>query len=79
LAVVTPAKYTYHHEKIQEGDDTMSGYLHNFDLTIRNNILRLTSGAFFIPHIWAKFSVPEAPGFFVAVKFRPLAFWLHTA
>jgi putative oxidoreductase len=57
----------------------MSGYLHNFDLTNGYNILRLICGAFFIPHIWAKFFVPEALGFFVAAKFRPPAFWLYTA
>jgi putative oxidoreductase len=62
------------------GGDAVYGHLlHNFDLTNGFNILRLICGAFFIPHIWAKFFVPEALGFFVAAKFKPPAFWLYTA
>ena len=57
----------------------MSGYLQNFDLTHGINILRLICGLFFIPHIYAKFFVPEALGFFVAAKFRPPAAWMYTA
>ena len=57
----------------------MSGYLQNFDLTHGVNILRLICGLFFIPHIYAKFFVPEALGFFVAAKFRPPAAWVYTA
>src|SRR3974390_913286 len=57
----------------------MSGYLHNFDLTNGYNILRFICGAFFIPHIWAKFFVPEALGFFVAAKFKPPALWMYPA
>jgi putative oxidoreductase len=57
----------------------MSGYLQNFDLTQGVNILRLICGLFFIPHIYAKFFVPEALGFFVAAKFRPPAAWMYTA
>ena len=57
----------------------MSGYLQNFDLTHGINILRLICGLFFIPHIYAKFFVPEALGFFVAAKFRPPAGWMYTA
>ena len=57
----------------------MSGYLHNFDPTNGFNILRFICGAFFIPHIWAKFFVPEALGFFVAAKFRPPAAWMYLA
>src|SRR5262249_60560391 len=48
-------------------------------LTNEFNILRLTCGLFCIPHIYAKFFVPEALGFFVAAKFRPPAFWMYTA
>jgi len=56
----------------------MSGYLlHNFDPTNGMNILRIICGAFFIPHIWAKFFVPQALGFFVAAKFRPPATWMY--
>ena len=42
-------------------------------------ILRIACGAFFIPHIYAKFFVPEALGFFVAAKFKPAAFWMYVA
>ena len=55
----------------------MPGYLQNFDLTNGFNILRIICGAFFIPHIWAKFFVPEALGFFVAAKFKPPATWMY--
>src|SRR5262245_1665150 len=57
----------------------MSGYLQNFDLTQGFNILRLICGLFFIPHIYAKFFVPEALGFFVAAKFKPPAAWMYAA
>lgn len=51
----------------------------NFDLLNEFNVLRIVCGAFFIPHIWAKFFVPEALGFFVAAKFKPPKFWLYVA
>jgi putative oxidoreductase len=51
----------------------------NFDLTNGFNILRIICGAFFIPHIYAKFFVPEALGFFVAAKFKPPKAWLYAA
>jgi putative oxidoreductase len=57
----------------------MSGLLQNFDLTNEFNILRLICGLFFIPHIYAKFFVPEALGFFVAAKFKPPATWMYAA
>jgi putative oxidoreductase len=63
----------------QNAGRAMSGYLQNFDLTHGINILRLICGLFFIPHIYAKFFVPEALGFFVAAKFRPPAGWMYTA
>lgn len=44
-----------------------------------SNILRIVCGAFFIPHIYAKFFVPEALGFFKAAKFKPPAFWMYVA
>jgi len=50
-----------------------------FDLLNEINILRIICGAFFIPHIYAKFFVPEALGFFVAAKFRPPAAWMYLA
>jgi len=57
----------------------MSSYLQNFDLSNGINILRLICGLFFIPHIYAKFFVPEALGFFVAAKFNPPKTWLYAA
>ena len=58
---------------------TMSGVLQTFNLANEFNILRLICGLFFIPHIYAKFFVPEALGFFVAAKFKPPALWMYTA
>lgn len=57
----------------------MSGFSLNFDLTNGLTILRIICGAFFIPHIYAKFFVPEALGFFVAAKFNPPKFWMYVA
>jgi putative oxidoreductase len=42
-------------------------------------ILRIICGAFFIPHLYAKFFVPEALGFFVAAGFKPPATWMYIA
>ena len=53
--------------------------LANFDLMNEFNILRIICGAFFIPHIFAKFFVPEALGFFVAAKFKPPHLWMYLA
>jgi len=50
-----------------------------FNLLNEFNILRILCGAFFIPHIYAKFFVPAALGFFVAARFKPPAFWMYTA
>jgi putative oxidoreductase len=57
----------------------MSSLYQNFNLLDSFNIIRIICGAFFIPHIYAKFRVPEALGFFVAAKFKPPAFWMYTA
>ena len=57
----------------------MSSYAQNFDLTNEMNILRLICGLFYIPHIYAKFFVPEALGFFVAAKFNPPKAWMYTS
>jgi putative oxidoreductase len=57
----------------------MSSYLQNFNPTDGMNILRLICGLFFIPHIYAKFFVPEALGFFVAAKFNPPKTWMYVA
>lgn len=57
----------------------MTGYLQNFDPSNGYNILRVICGLFFIPHLYAKFAVPEALGFFVAAKFKPPAVWMYIA
>jgi len=57
----------------------MSSLAQNFDLTNGFNILRIICGAFFVPHIYAKFFVPEALGFFVAAKFNPPKVWMYIA
>jgi uncharacterized membrane protein YphA (DoxX/SURF4 family) len=51
----------------------------NFDITNGYNILRIICGAFLVPHLYAKFMVPEALGFFVAAKFNPPKVWMYTA
>jgi putative oxidoreductase len=50
-----------------------------FSLLNEMNILRIICGFFFIPHIYAKFMVPEALGFFVAAKFKPPALWMYVS
>jgi putative oxidoreductase len=50
-----------------------------FNLLNEWNILRIICGAFFIPHIYAKFMVPEALGFFQAAKFKPAATWMYVS
>lgn len=50
-----------------------------FNLFNEMNILRIICGFFFIPHIYAKFMVPEALGFFVAAKFNAPKAWMYTA
>ena len=57
----------------------MHSLAQSFDLTNEFNILRLICGLFFIPHIYAKFFVPEALGFFKAAKLNPPAVWMYTA
>jgi len=57
----------------------MSSYLQNFNPTDGINILRVICGLFFVPHIYAKFFVPEALGFFVAAKFNPPKTWMYVA
>ena len=54
-------------------------YLQNFDITNQMNILRLICGLFFVPHIYAKFFVPEALGFFIATGVKQPKVWLYAA
>jgi putative oxidoreductase len=57
----------------------MSSVYQNFNLLTEFNILRIICGLFFIPHIYAKFFVPAALGFFVAAGFKPPARWMYIA
>lgn len=57
----------------------MSGLTQFPDLSNGWIILRIMCGAFFVPHIYAKFYVPAALGFFVAAKFNPPRFWMYLA
>lgn len=57
----------------------MPGLANNLDLMDGSNVLRIICGAFFIPHIYAKFFVPEALGFFRASGFRPPETWMYVA
>jgi uncharacterized membrane protein YphA (DoxX/SURF4 family) len=50
-----------------------------FDLSNEFNILRIICALFFIPHIIAKFTVPQALQFYVDVGFKPPAFWMYLA
>ena len=55
----------------------MSALAQNFNLMNEFNILRIICGAFFIPHIYAKFVVPEALGLFEAAGFKPAKTWMY--
>jgi len=57
----------------------MPGLAESFDLTNEFNILRLICGLFLIPHIYAKFFVPAALGFFEAAKFKPAKTWMYVS
>jgi putative oxidoreductase len=50
-----------------------------FDLLNEFNILRIICGAFFIPHIVGKITVPATLDFFVAAGFKPPAVWMYIA
>ena len=50
-----------------------------FNLLNEFNILRIICALFFIPHIVAKFTVPQALQFYVNVGFKPPAFWMYLA
>ncbi|HEY4983262.1 MAG TPA: DoxX family protein, partial [Pseudolabrys sp.] len=51
----------------------------NLNLLNEFNILRMICGLFLIPHLYAKFYVPAALGFFVAAGFKPPKFWMYLA
>ena len=50
-----------------------------FNLLNEFNILRIICALFLIPHIVAKFTVPQALQFYVNVGFKPPAFWMYLA
>jgi putative oxidoreductase len=51
----------------------------NFNPLDEFNILRIICGAFFIPHIVGKITVPATLDFFVKAGFRPPAAWMYIA
>lgn len=57
----------------------MSAIYSSLNLMNEFNILRIICGLFFIPHIYAKFFVPAALGFFVAARFKPPAAWMYVS
>ena len=57
----------------------MSSIYQNLNLLNEFNILRIICGLFFIPHIYAKFFVPAALGFFVASGFKSPATWMYVS
>ncbi len=50
-----------------------------FNLLNEFNILRIICALFFIPHIVAKITVPQALQFYVDVGFKPPKFWMYLA
>ena len=50
-----------------------------FNLLNEFNILRIICGAFFIPHIVGKITVPATLEFFVEAGFKPPATWMYIA
>lgn len=51
----------------------------SFDLSNGYDVLRIISGAFFVPHIVAKFREPAALDFFVDAKLKPPKVWMYVA
>jgi len=51
----------------------------SFNLFDEYNILRLICALFMIPHIYGKFYVPAALGFFKAAGFKPPEAWMYFA
>jgi len=54
-------------------------YADKFNLLNAFNLLRIICGAFFIPHIVGKITVPATLEFFVAAGFKPPAVWMFIA
>jgi putative oxidoreductase len=51
----------------------------NFEFFNEFNLLRIICALFFIPHIVAKVTVPQALQFYVDVGFKPPKFWMALA
>ena len=54
-------------------------YADKFNLLNAFNLLRIICGAFFIPHIVGKITVPATLEFFVVAGFKPPAVWMYIA
>ncbi len=54
-------------------------YADKFNLLNAFNLLRIICGAFFIPHIIGKITVPATLEFFVVAGFKPPAVWMYIA
>ena len=50
-----------------------------FNLLNEFNLLRIICALFFIPHLVAKITVPQALQFYVDVGFKPPKFWMYLA
>ena len=55
----------------------MSSVIELFNIHNQIDVLRVLCGLFFIPHVYGKFFVPAALGFFIAAGFKPPAFWMY--
>lgn len=54
-------------------------YADKFNLLNAFNLMRIICGAFFIPHIVGKITVPATLEFFVVAGFKPPAVWMYIA
>ena len=50
-----------------------------FNLMNEFNLLRIVCALFFIPHLFGKFTVPQALQFYIEVGFKPPKFWMYLA
>jgi putative oxidoreductase len=57
----------------------MSWLGQNVDLGWGATLIRLATGAFFLPHAYVKLPWPGTIAFFQAAGFKPPAFWMYVA
>jgi uncharacterized membrane protein YphA (DoxX/SURF4 family) len=57
----------------------MSWLGQNVDLGWSATLIRLATGAFFLPHAYVKLPWPGTIAFFQAAGFKPPAFWMYVA